>query len=261
MFKFLNGINKKLISIYIVIGFFILWELAPRIGWANPHFVPPFSEVLNAAKQVTYWQLFLDIIVSLKRILTGFLLASALALPVGFILGGAFPLIARFLNSLLNFLAQVPAFILFPVFVVIFGIGETGILVVILWAAFWPILFTTILGVRQVDPILIKGAKSMGSNSFTIFWKVVIPGALSSILTGMRTGMTISFMMLIGAETLGANAGLGWLIHNSTNMGFIPQIYLAVILIAVIGLGINYFLEWLERKVIIWKEVAPEKIF
>jgi NitT/TauT family transport system permease protein len=260
MTRYLTEINKKFISLYMVIAFFLLWEIAPRSGWANPHFFPPFSEVLITAKQVTYWQLFIDIMVSLKRILIGFLLASALALPVGFILGGAFPKVARFLNSLLNFLAQVPAFILFPVFVVIFGIGETGILVVISWAAFWPILFTTIQGVRQVDPILIKGAKSMGANPLTIFWKVVIPGALASILTGMRTGMTISFMMLIGAETLGANSGLGWLIHNSTNMGFIPRIYLAVILIAVLGLGINYFLEWIERKMITWKEVAPEKM-
>ncbi|NLD46182.1 MAG: ABC transporter permease subunit, partial [Clostridiaceae bacterium] len=95
--------------------------------------------------------------------------------------------------------------------------------------------------------------------NLTIFFKIIIPGALSSILTGMRTGMTMSFMMLIGAETLGADSGLGWLIHNAKSMGFIPRIYLAAILIAVLGLGVNYIFQWLEENIIIWKEVTHDK--
>ncbi len=260
MFKTLAKINKKLLSIYLLIAFIGLWEVGPRIGWANPNFLPPFSQIITAAKQITLWQLLIETVMSLRRIVLGFAFASLLALPVGFILGGAFPRLAKFLHSLLNFLAQIPAFILFPVFVVVFGVGEKGIFVVILWAAFWPIMFTTMAGVKQVDPLLIRSAKSMGANNITIFWKVVIPGALASILTGMRTGMTISFMMLIGAETMGANAGLGWLIHNSTNMGFIPRIYLAVVLIAVLGLAVNYLLEWLETRIIVWKEAVPDKL-
>jgi len=257
--KTLYSINNKFLSIYIIIAFFVLWEIAPKIGWANPHFVPPFSVIVAEARKLTFIQLFVEASVSLKRIAIGFTIASLFALPVGFILGGAFPRLENFLKSLLKFLSQIPPFILFPVFVVVFGIGEKGIYTVILWAAFWPIMFTTITGVQSVEPILIKSARSMGADSFTIFFKIIIPGALSSILTGMRTGMTMSFMMLIGAETLGADSGLGWLIHNAQSMGFIPRIYLAAILIAVLGLGVNYIFQWLEENIIIWKEVTHDK--
>jgi NitT/TauT family transport system permease protein len=260
MLKLISKINDKLLSVYIFIAFFILWEVAPSVGWANPNFLPPFSQIIAAAQEVTVLQILIDTSVSLKRIIVGFILAIVLALPVGFILGGAIPRLSRFLNYLMNFLAQIPPFILFPVFVVIFGIGEKGIYAVILWSAFWPLMFTTIAGVQQVDPVLIKSARSMGAGNLTIFFKVVVPGAMASIMTGMRTGMTMSFMMLIGAETLGADSGLGWLIHNSQNMGFIPRTYLAAILVALLGLAINYLFQWLEENIIIWREVEQEKI-
>jgi len=253
MLKILYAINKKLLSLYVIIAFFILWEVAPRIGWADPQFMPPLSHVLASAKQVTLLKILLDTCVSLKRIIIGFTLSTILAVPVGFLLGGAFPKFAKFFKPLLSFLAQIPPFILFPVFVIIFGIGEKGIYTVILWAAFWPIMFTTIAGVQNVDPLLIKSAKSMGSNNLTIFFKVIIPAALESIIIGMKTGMSMAFMMLIGAESLGSDSGLGWLIHNSQSMGFIPRIYLAVILVAILGLVVNYVFQWLEESIIVWK--------
>jgi len=259
MRKLLLKINDRFISLYIIIAFFILWEIAPKIGWADPNFVPPFSRIVAEAKKLTFFQLFIEASVSLKRIFIGFTAASLIALPVGFVLGGAFPKLEKFLKSLLKFLSQIPPFILFPVFVVVFGIGEKGIYTVIFWSAFWPVMFTTVAGVQSVDPLLIKSARSMGANNITIFFKVIIPGALSSIFTGMKTGMTMSFMMLIGAETLGADSGLGWLIHNSQSMGFIPRIYLAVILIAVIGLAVNYTIQWLEENIITWKEAGHDK--
>jgi len=204
MLKILSIINKKLISLYVIIAFFILWEVAPRIGLADPQFMPPLSHVLASAKQVTILAIILDTAVSLKRIIIGFTLSTVLAVPIGFLLGGAFPWLAKFFKPLLNFLSQIPAFILFPVFVI-------------------------------------------------IFFKVIIPAALESIIIGMKTGMSMAFMMLIGAESLGADSGLGWLIHNAQSMGFVPRIYLAVILVAVLGLVVNYVFQWIEESIIIWK--------
>jgi len=259
MRKKLLELNDKLISLYIIIAFFILWEIAPKIGWANPNFVPPFSRIVAEAKKLTFLRLFIEASVSLKRIFIGFTLASLVALPTGFILGGAFPRLERFLKALLKFLSQIPPFILHPVFVVIFGIGEKSIFTVIFWSAFWPVMFTTVVGVQSVDPLLIKSAKSMGANNITVFLKVVMPGAMTSIFTGIKTGLTMSFMMLIGAETIGADSGLGCLIHNSQSMGFIPRIYLGVILIAVIGLAVNYGVQWLEENIITWKEASHDR--
>jgi len=256
--KFLVALHIKARGLYLIIALFILWEIAPRVGWVNPHFLPPFSQIIVAAGQLTIYQIILDTAVSLKRILIGFSAAILIAVPLGFIMAGALPKVPKFLNSLMMFLAQIPPFILFPVFVVVFGVGEGGIYTVILWSAVWPILFTTMVGVGQVDPLLIKCARSMGADTIDIFFKVVIPEAFPSIMTGLRSGMTMCFMMLIGAETLGADSGLGWLISNAQKMGLVPRIYLAALLVAVVGLMINYLFEWLENEIIIWKEQAPE---
>ncbi len=259
MLTALSKVNKKLFSFYLIIVFFAVWEVFPRLGFTNPVFFPTLSSNLAEVGKIGYFQTFLHVATSLKRVGLGFAAAALIAVPIGFILGGAFKKLERFLKPLLTFLAHIPPFILFPVIIVIYGIGEGAIYTVIWWAALWPIMFTTIAGVRQVNPIYIKSARSMGANSFVIFFRIVIPSVLSSIFNGLKTGMTLSFMMLIGAETLGSTSGMGWLIANSQQMGFVPRIYLGVILVAVIGLAVNYIFEWLENKIIIWKEVVPDK--
>lgn len=254
MKNLLAAFHNRAKSFYIISGFLLLWQIIPSTGAVNPHFIPPLSTVLAEAPKLGLASIAIDISISLERVILGFLLALVVALPLGFMFAGAFPRFAKFLYPLMSFLSQIPPFILFPVFVVIFGIGDGGIYTVIFWSAFWPILFSAIAGTRQVDPLLVKSARSMGANPAQVFYKIIIPGALSSIMTGARTAMTICFMMLIGAETMGANSGLGWLINQSQRMGMIPRIYLAVLLVAILGLAINYLFEWLERNIIVWKE-------
>jgi len=256
----LLSIHHNCKSFYIILGFFLFWQVIPFTGLVDPHFVPPLSKVLAESIQLGFANIAIDISISLGRVIIGFIMAAAVALPLGFILAGAFPKLARLLNPLMVFLSQVPPFILFPVFVIIFGVGNGGIYTVIFWSAIWPLLFNTIAGTQLVDPLLIKSARSMGAGQLTIFFKVIVPGALASIMIGTRTAITICFMMLIGAETMGANSGLGWLIHQSQRMAMIPRIYFAVLLVAVIGLLINYLIEWLERNIIVWQEDTAEEL-
>ncbi len=260
MIHWFRRINRKFMSYYFIALFFVLWEIAPKVGWANPRFVPPLSKVLlEGWKLIKNGDLFIHISISLQRTFLGFLLATAVALPMGFILGGWLPRVAKFLKPLMNLFAQINSMTLFPLFLLLFGLGEGGKISIIFWASFWPVLFTTLAGVQQVDPILIKCARSMGTNGVTVFLKVVLPGAALQIFTGIRTGVTMAFMMLIGAEVMGANMGLGWLVHNSEANWLIPRLYTGLLTIAVIGLIINYTLEWLESSIITWREAAPDK--
>ncbi|MNI39007.1 putative aliphatic sulfonates transport permease protein SsuC [compost metagenome] len=146
---------------------------------------------------------------------------------------------------------------MFPVFVIIVGVGEGGIYTVIFWSSFWPILFTTIAGIQNVDPLLIRAAKSMNASKVTIFTKVILPGASPTLITGLRTGLTMSFFMLIGSESMGADSGMGWMIHNAQSMGFVERIYLGAIMVAGVGLALNYVLEYLENSILTWRQ-APE---
>lgn len=258
MKKVLSLVNDKLMGFYLIIAFFIFWELVPRYGLANPIFVPPFSTVVAEGVEFTLANVLIHIAVSMKRVVVGFSISTALSLPLGFVLAGAFPKVVDFIRPLTLFLSQIPPFILYPIFVIISGPGETGIYTVIFWSSFWPILFTTIAGVQHIDARLIRCAKSMKAGSLDIFFKVVLPGAFPTIMTGIRSGLTMSFLMLIGAESMGADSGLGWLIHNSQTMGFIPRIYLGALLVAIVGFFLNFFLETLEKNLVDWKEVAEE---
>jgi NitT/TauT family transport system permease protein len=111
-------------------------------------------------------------------------------------------------------------------------------------------------GIQNVDPLLVRCAKAMSAGPVTIFFKVVLPAAFPAIMTGIRSGLTMSFLMLIGAESMGADSGLGWLIHNAQSMGFVPRIYLGAILVAGVGLLLNVLLEALEKSIVDWKETT-----
>ncbi|MFD1774650.1 ABC transporter permease [Paenibacillus rhizophilus] len=259
MIKALKSIHNALTSYYLLFLVIVIWELAPRLGWVSAVFVPPFSRVIKVGADLGLVNILLYIAISLKRVFVGFLLSTFLALPLGFILAGALPWLARFIKPFTLFLSQIPPYILFPVFVIIIGIGEGGIYTVIFWSSFWPILFTSIAGISQVDPLLVRAAKAMNASRIQIFFKVVLPAAFPAIMTGMRTGLTMSFFMLIGAESMGADKGLGWLIHNAQSMGFIERIYLGAVIVAAVGALLNFILDFLEENIVDWKEVAEEQ--
>lgn len=259
MKKALLAIHHSLRKFYLLIAFLVFWEIAPRIGIFDAHFIPPISKIIAYIKIETPQNVISDIITSLGRILTGFALAFVVAVPVGFALGVS-KTITKFFSPLFTFLSSIPPFILYPVFMVIFGVGNAGVFIVIFWSSFWPILFSTINGVAQVDRQLVKLSNSMSANTSQLFFKIVLPSALPSIMTGVRSGLTMAFLMLIGAESMGASSGLGNLLHTSQAMGNVTRTFLALVLIALLGLAINYFVEYLEKNIIIWKQDASGDI-
>ena len=251
----LATLNHRLFDFYGIAALIILWELAPRLGWLDSQFFPAPSVIMaEALKLAADGTLIVHVAVSLKRTLQGLLCAIVIAVPLGFVLGGWFPRLTRFLSPLLKLLGQINAFSLFPLFVLFFGIGELAKFSIIFWSCIWPVLFTTIAGVQGVEPLFVKVARSMGSGRLVLFARVLLPGALPSIFTGIRIGATVAFLMLIAAEMIGASTGLGWLIHNSNVNYIIPRLYLAAVLIALLGMALNYVLYWLERHLLRWKE-------
>ncbi len=253
-------LNNKLLGCYGIIGFLLLWQAAPALKWVDPQFIPPPSEVLKASWElIAAGDLYIHAAVSLQRTLLGLLGAIFTAIPLGFVLGGMFPKISKFLNPLLQLLGQINAFSLFPIFIMLFGIKEVGKLSVIYWSSVWPIFFTTLAGVKNSDPLLIKSVRSMGVSKLDIFFKVILPGAAPSIFTGFRMGASTAFLMLIAAEMLGSSAGLGWLVHNSNMNNAIPRLFVAIVSIALLGMGINLLLFKLEKTFVRWKEEVEPK--
>jgi NitT/TauT family transport system permease protein len=252
-------LNNKLMSVYLLVLFIALWQAAPALGWVNPVFIPSFSTVLDGAVKMTLGTLLMHIAQSLRRVVTGMAVCAVLALPFGFILGGALPKTAAALKALMNFLAQIPPYILYAVIVIVAGPGEAAITFVIVWSAFWPVLFTVIEGVKEIDPRLIRCAKSMNAGGIQVFFKVAFPAAFPNLMRGLRQGLTLGFLMLIGAESMGAKSGIGFLIYNAQVMGNISQIYLGALLSAALGFLLNFATGLIEKGLVVWKETENEK--
>lgn len=242
-----------------IIAFLILWEIAPRVNVVPDTFISPLSVVLS-----TLWDLlatgvlFQHIWISLFRAICGLVLAAVIGIPLGFLLGGWFRLFERIMTPVLRLLAEVNPFSLFPVFIVLFGIGEISKITMIFWVCLWPILLNTITGIQNVDGLLIKSARSLGVTGRQLFFKVILPAASPNIFHGLRTGAGVAFFMLIAAEMIGASSGLGWLVLNAQITYQIPKLFAATIMISALGLALNCLFSIAEHKFLSWKENTPE---
>lgn len=237
-------------AIVLLLG---LWEALPRLGVVDRVFVPPISTDLAA-----WWDLLVSgrltehFQASLLRSLAGFGLAIVLAVPLGLLIGWYRPL-NDFLTPVLELFRNTSAVALLPVFILIFGLGETSKVVFVFYACSWPILLNTISGVRTVEPLLIKSARSLGLGPIRLFRKVVLPAAVPTIFTGVRLAGAHSILVLLFAEMVGARAGLGYLI-NDAQAGFrIPDMYAGIITISLLGLLFNLLLLALQRRFSTWR--------
>ncbi|MEU4335475.1 ABC transporter permease [Micromonospora lupini] len=236
-----------------IVALAAIWEVAPRLGLVDRVFLPPLSEVL-----VAWWELLRSgqlaehVGASLTRSLAGLGLAVLTAIPLGLLIGWYRPL-AELLSPLLEVFRNTAALALLPVFVLILGLGETSKIALVLYACSWPILLNTIAGVKGVDPLLIRSARSMGLNHLRLFQKVILPAAVPTIFTGVRLAGAYSILVLVAAEMVGAKAGLGYLVNYAQYNFAIPDMYSGIITISAIGLVVNQLLVALERRFSTWR--------
>jgi len=237
------------------IGLFaLLWEFGPRylLDPSTRVFLPPLHEDLQAWWQLARTGALSDHLrASLGRSTIGFGIAIAAAVPLGLLLAWYRPL-ADFLNPLLELFRNTAALALLPVFTLLLGIGETSKIAIVAYAAFFPVLLNTIAGVKTVDPLLIRAARTLGLDSPRLFAKVILPAAVPTIFTGIRMAGAASILVLIAAEMAGAKAGLGYLIVNDQNSFLYPEMYAGILTIAGLGLVINFALVRLERHFSRW---------
>lgn len=234
--------------------FLALWEALPRLGIVSDAYLsPPSAVVASIAQLVDTGQLWKHLAASLQRSLWGLLLASFFGVVLGLLIGSSKRL-AAIVDPVLQLFRQTSAFALFPVFILFLGIGELSKVAIIFWASFWPVLLSTVSGVKQVDRLLVNSALSMGASQRFIFFKVVLPASLPSIFTGVRLAGAYSITALVAAEMIGAHSGLGFLTLNSQETFQIPTMYAGILLLAVLGLLLNYLLALLERRLLRWRK-------
>lgn len=233
--------------------FFLLWEVAPRLGWLNALFFPPLSEVM-----VAWWAMLLDgtltanIGISLQRAFIGFGLAVIVAIPLGFLMG-RYSTFEKVSDLLVQTLRNTSQFALLPVFILLLGIGEESKIAITFYSSIFFLLINTISGVKSVDPLLLKAARSMGTSDMDLFRKVILPSSIPHIVAGARLAVKASIFAVIGAEMLAAKSGLGYLIQQSQLMMETADMYAGILTMTIIGLFVNYLLVWFERWATSWK--------
>jgi NitT/TauT family transport system permease protein len=255
-------VKTKLYSIknllYRCIGLFvfiILWEIAPRLGWVRAIYLSPPTEVIRALVRITLnGELAPHAIISLQRIFLGLFFASAIGVILGLFIG-YFKRIEQALDLLFQSFRQMSAFALFPVFILFFGLGELPKVIIIFWASLWPVLLNTISGVRDVDPILIRSARSMGATKSYIFLHIILPATTPQIFTGIRLGGSYCVMAVVAAEMIGATSGLGYLVVYSQQTFKVAQMYASIVALAILGIALNWILQSLENLFSSWRRL------
>lgn len=236
----------------LVITFLVVWQVSTKFGWVNASVFPPLDQIIGALwKGIASGALVDDIAISLQRSGIAFLGAVAVGIPLGLFMG-QIRAIEQALDPLLQFFRQTSALALYPVFILLLGLGEASKVFVIFWATLFPILLSTIGGVKQVDGKLIEMARTYGAGSLAIFRRVVLPASVPAIFVGLRLSATTALLLLIAAEMIGANKGIGFQVMNAQYNFQIPLMFAAILLLALMGLAANAALVLLQRKLCRW---------
>jgi NitT/TauT family transport system permease protein len=216
-----------------------LYEIVARTGYFPPALMPSLTKVWSAligslADGTMLWHA----ASTLYRVMIGMAFAVAIGLPLG-ILMARFRPVEHFFMPLVSALMPIPSLAWVPLFILWFGLGNTVAILIVFYAAMFPMLLNSWSGVRAVNPIWMRAAGAMGANERTLFWKVIVPGASPFIITGVRQAFLRAWIAVIGAEFLAASDfGLGWVIFDAKE--FLNADLMLASLIVIGGIGFAF---------------------
>jgi sulfonate transport system permease protein len=230
----------------------VIWETASRAGFLNPRLLPAPSAVF-----VAFWHSIRDgslaanTLISTQRALEGLLIGGSIGFGLG-VLNGLWRPAERLLDSSLQMLRNVPHLAIIPLVILWFGIAEEAKIFLVAVGVLFPIYLNTYHGVRSVDPGLIEMGRVYGLSQATLFWRVILPGAMPSILIGLRYALGIMWLTLIVAETISASSGIGYMTMNAREFLQTDIVLLGIIVYALLGKFADTLTRWIEQRVLAW---------
>jgi ABC-type nitrate/sulfonate/bicarbonate transport system permease component len=235
----------------------VLWQLwgqtQPAVGGA-----PVPSRVLVAAERlISSGELPLALLISIQRVLTGFGVALALALPLGLAMG-YFRIVERNLDPVVQTFRAIAPIALVPLAILWFGTGNISGVFIVAYSAFFPLIINTIAGVKSVDIRYVRAALTMGLSKFQILWTVILPGALPSIFVGIRLGMGFAWGAIVAAEltvgvTAGQSGGIGYMLYLFYSWSVeMNNIVVIMLTIGAVALTIDSIIRWLQARLMPW---------
>ena len=243
-----------------VVAFLGLWSVLSGLVVAfelfNPIFLPgPWLVLGSLGELAAKGQLWSHVAATLERVAVGFATGAALGVGLG-LAAGHLRAVRDVVEPVIELVRPIPPLAVLPLFIVWVGIGEPSKIGFITYATFFPIFLTTVTGVRQIDPLLLRAAQSLGAGGLRPFLRVILPAALPDILTGLRLGVALAFFVIVISEFIGAEHGLGYLINDGRNFFLVPQMLGAAVVLGLLGYAGNSLVRLLERRLTRWQHPA-----
>jgi len=235
----------------LVVALLILWQLASLRGLPD-YVLSPVQIARDFAAALGSSELYVDAWASLMRAIPGFVIGTVAGATLGLAAGMARKF-DQMLSPLVFLTYPVPKIVMLPVFMLWFGIGDLSKVLIIALACFYPMFINAYYGARATQRILVWSARNMGATQAQIFRRVVLPGALPLIFSGMRVSLALSFIVMFATEMINARSGLGHLIREAENGLRFDLMYVALLAIAILGYAGDRLLRYLREKLLPWE--------
>lgn len=248
-----NARGERLVSIASPILLLIVWEVCARTALIDTRFFPAPSAVLASlwamAASGTLWK---DLMASLYRILSGFVIGAVPAILLGMIMG-----LSRWVRAAIEptiaATYPIPKSAILPLILLIFGLGEASKIAMVTIGVFFPVLINSMVGVLQIGRIHFDVGKNFGASRIRVLKTIALPGALPMILTGLKLGMGLALILVVIAEMVGAKSGIGYMLFTAWTVFEVEKMYAGLIVISALGFATSLALDEMERILIPWK--------
>jgi ABC-type nitrate/sulfonate/bicarbonate transport system permease component len=248
-----RGLALRVARYWLLALLLLVWQIVSSSLPGLQLMLPPPTSVFSAAAELlkngTLQQ---DIVVSLMRVFTAVGVAALIGIPLGAAMGGI-PAFRWSFDPVLEFIRPIPPLAWIPLAILWFGISEKEIDFIIFLAAFFPIVLNSAAGIRDVDMLVVRAARSLGASPFVVFFTVYVPAAMSQIIVGIRIGVGIGWMALVAGELVGATTGLGFLISQGRMVFRSDYILLGMVTIGILGLALDGLIRGLSAALMPWK--------
>ncbi|WP_083749198.1 aliphatic sulfonate ABC transporter permease SsuC [Pelomonas sp. KK5] len=243
---------KRFIPWLVPLAVIALWQAAAQLGWLSTRVLPaPFAVLQAAVSLGESGELWRHLWISTLRAATGFAIGAGLGLLLG-VATGTLRWAETLLDTSLQMLRNIPPLALIPLVILWFGIDETAKLFIVALGVFFPVYLNTFHGIRNVDRDLVEMARSYGLSGWQLHLKVILPGALASILVGLRFSLGLMWVLLIVAETISAQSGIGYMTMNAREFLQTDVVLVGILVYALLGKGADVLARALERAWLRW---------
>lgn len=254
MAKIQNSRFIRIVSILSPLTLLLLWEFFARIHAIDTRLFSSPSLIIQAfIPLVMSGELLYNTYISVQRVLLGFLAGAVPGVLLGMAMGLS-PVVRSAIDPMIAATYPIPKLAIMPLILLIFGLGEISKIFTIAIGVFYLVVINTMAGVLSIDRIYLDVAKNFGAGRKNFYLTVAFPGALPMIFAGLKLGMGMALILIVAAELSAAKAGVGWMIWRAYDMFDIEQMFVALIILSILGYLFSLILDAIERLVLPWKQ-------